>query len=280
MKARHLAHIALALTVSIGLLPIATAQLLDDFESYVPGDLCEQSLWEEFPDRRGMDACGTVAREYALSGVQSLRIVGDPGGKFGFGDHVARRMEIFGGLWTYSVWTFVPESATGQAYVMVWSDRDLTHTSVRLRLDADNDAIVSEPGGEALPLLRGRWVEVWAELNLGRRKVSISYDGDPLVSNEFWSGGHRIEAVSFYAGEPGSGTSGIYLDDVSIEPIDECEPCDVNCDLEINAFDIEPLIMLFFDPNYTPCSDCTGDVNRDGRHDVFDIEPFLECLFP
>lgn len=279
MIARNAVGVSLLVAGSCCLAPPATAQLLDDFESYLPGDLCEQSPWEEFPDRRGMDACGTVANEYAHSGVQSLRIVGDPGGKFGLGDHVVRRVEIFGGLWNYSVWTFVPESATGQAYVMVWSDRDLTHTSLRLRLDADNDVVVSEPGGEALPLLRGRWVQVWADFNLGPQTVSISYDGVALVSNGSWDGDHRIEALSFYAGEPGGGTSGIYLDNVLVYAVDECEPCDANCDGEINAFDIEPFLACLFEA-CEPCSVCAADMNGDGQRDAFDIEPLLECLFP
>lgn len=59
-----------------------------------------------------------------------------------------------------------------------------------------------------------------------------------------------------------------------------CEPCDVNCDGEINAFDIEPFLYLLFEPCDFCCSPCNGDANRDGVVDVFDIEPFLECLFP
>ena len=30
----------------------------------------------------------------------------------------------------------------------------------------------------------------------------------------------------------------------------------------------------------TPCNTCTGDANGDGNIDAFDIEPFLDCLFP
>ena len=59
-----------------------------------------------------------------------------------------------------------------------------------------------------------------------------------------------------------------------------CDPCDMNCDGDINAFDIEPFLDLLFDPNAKPCNTCTGDVNADGNINAFDIEPFLECLFP
>ena len=59
----------------------------------------------------------------------------------------------------------------------------------------------------------------------------------------------------------------------------QCEPCDMNCDGDINAFDIEPFLDLLFGGG-TPCALCTGDVNGDGNVDAFDIEPFVVCLFP
>jgi hypothetical protein len=58
-----------------------------------------------------------------------------------------------------------------------------------------------------------------------------------------------------------------------------CDPCDVNCDGVIDAFDIEPFIGLLVGGG-TPCSACAGDVNGDGAIDAFDIEPFIACLLP
>ena len=58
-----------------------------------------------------------------------------------------------------------------------------------------------------------------------------------------------------------------------------CDPCDMNCDGDINAFDIEPFLDLLFGPG-KPCAPCTGDANADGQINAFDIEPFLACLFP
>jgi hypothetical protein len=64
------------------------------------------------------------------------------------------------------------------------------------------------------------------------------------------------------------------------EVVGGCDPCDMNCDGDVNAFDIEPFLDLLFDPKAVPCDICTGDVNADGVIDAFDIEPFLACLFP
>ena len=58
-----------------------------------------------------------------------------------------------------------------------------------------------------------------------------------------------------------------------------CEPCDMDCDGQVNAFDIEPFLDLLFGPG-EPCDACTGDVDGNGEINAFDIEPFLQCLFP
>ena len=58
-----------------------------------------------------------------------------------------------------------------------------------------------------------------------------------------------------------------------------CNACDMNCDGDVNAFDIESFLELLFGGG-EPCQACTGDVNGDGQIDAFDIEPFLNCLFP
>ena len=69
-------------------------------------------------------------------------------------------------------------------------------------------------------------------------------------------------------------------------PISECDPCDMDCDGDIDAFDIEPFLALLFDENLPPCCGTrgsppfTGDTDGDGDIDAFDIEPFLACLFP
>jgi hypothetical protein len=59
---------------------------------------------------------------------------------------------------------------------------------------------------------------------------------------------------------------------------------DMNCDGEVNAFDIEPFIVALFDPGeyairWPDCDINLGDINGDGSVNAFDIEPFLELLF-
>ncbi len=58
--------------------------------------------------------------------------------------------------------------------------------------------------------------------------------------------------------------------------LDQCDPCDANCDGVVDAFDIEPFIATL--GGSAPCAACTGDTNGDGVVDAFDIEPFINCL--
>lgn len=60
-------------------------------------------------------------------------------------------------------------------------------------------------------------------------------------------------------------------------------PGDLNCDGQINAFDIEPFLVALFAPDeypaqYPDCDINLADVNADGDINTFDIEPFLMLL--
>jgi hypothetical protein len=60
-------------------------------------------------------------------------------------------------------------------------------------------------------------------------------------------------------------------------------PCDLNCDGQKNAFDIDPFVLALTDPAgymaaYPDCDWMKADQNGDGRVDVFDIDPFVDCL--
>ena len=78
--------------------------------------------------------------------------------------------------------------------------------------------------------------------------------------------------------DTGNGTAPV-VDMGAYEFQDGCDPCDMNCDGAIDAFDIDPFLDLLFSGGM-PCNSCTGDTNGDGHIDAFDIEPFLNCLFP
>lgn len=58
---------------------------------------------------------------------------------------------------------------------------------------------------------------------------------------------------------------------------------DMNCDGEVNNFDIDAFVLALTDPAayaiaYPDCDPMNGDVNGDGRLDNFDIDPFVDLL--
>jgi hypothetical protein len=58
---------------------------------------------------------------------------------------------------------------------------------------------------------------------------------------------------------------------------------DLNCDGELNAFDIDPFVLALTDPAgyaaaYPHCYTELADCNEDGAVDAFDIDPFVDLL--
>jgi choice-of-anchor B domain-containing protein len=79
-------------------------------------------------------------------------------------------------------------------------------------------------------------------------------------------------------------SGGLFVLDVS-DAVGSGLPGDLNCDGQIDAFDIEPFLTALFDPAgypglYPDCDINLADINGDGNVDAFDIEPFLNLLFP
>jgi hypothetical protein len=58
---------------------------------------------------------------------------------------------------------------------------------------------------------------------------------------------------------------------------------DLNCDGEINGYDIDPFVLALTDPTgygtaFPTCDYMLADVNCDGAVNGYDIDPFVECL--
>ncbi|MGE0482118.1 MAG: hypothetical protein AB7Q17_16780 [Phycisphaerae bacterium] len=58
---------------------------------------------------------------------------------------------------------------------------------------------------------------------------------------------------------------------------------DVNCDGQVNNFDIDPFVLALTDPTayavtYPTCDIDSADINLDGAVNNFDIDPFVLCL--
>jgi hypothetical protein len=57
----------------------------------------------------------------------------------------------------------------------------------------------------------------------------------------------------------------------------------VNCDGQVNVFDIDPFVLALTNPEqyalmFPACHISSADANCDGEVNVFDIDPFVQCL--
>ena len=56
-----------------------------------------------------------------------------------------------------------------------------------------------------------------------------------------------------------------------------CDPCDTNCDLLLDEFDIAPFVDALIN-DVSGCSACRGDFDGDSVVDGQDIQPFVDCM--
>ena len=95
-----------------------------------------------------------------------------------------------------------------------------------------------------------------------------------------WEGG-RIHFTGNWG--PMGGTVNIDYDLRATWVTEGLTPGDLNCDGEVNAFDIDPFVLALTDPvgyqaAFPNCNILNGDINGDGVVDAFDIDPFVDLL--
>lgn len=246
--------------------------VVDNFDSYALGDLCGQSDWEEWSG--SIDVCAVVTDEQANSGSQSMKLEGDVGGSNGQGDDTVHQVNFEGGQWTFSCQTFVPEDASGAASLILlntYPPSPNSDWSVVVALDADL-GVVQLFSGELTLLKTGKWVEFRVEIDLDADTVDYFYDGEEFVSNKSWTAGiqagglPRIQAIDLYGGEPGAGgTTGTYIDDVSLAPAGGGCAADCNGDGNLNILDFVCYQAEF--QNQTDKGDCDGN----GDYNILDF---------
>ena len=98
--------------------PAHAQQWLDDFDSYLPGPLAAQSLWDEWTGSTGVDADVTSA--YSFTPGRSLKLVANNDVVWDFVNSAGGRPTS--GKWAMSVKTFVPSGATGSGWYIVLNE--------------------------------------------------------------------------------------------------------------------------------------------------------------
>lgn len=218
--------------ITLGLLGIGATMLgaaahgqafADDFEGYTVGQgIVGQNGWEEWCGSFGVDV--TVSDTFARSGTKS--IYGQPD------DDIVQRIGATSGIWTISVWTYVPSSFTGSGYVIVmneYPDLNCVGTfdwSGQVNLNAGTGMCIAESQGlgGSTPLIRDQWVEVLYVVDLDNNVHDVYYGTTKIVDQLPWDDDQTfsIAALDLYAAPNGE----YYFDDVNIEPvITETELC-------------------------------------------------------
>ncbi len=201
----------IALSCALG--STANAQWLDNFDSYLPGPLAAQSLWDEWTGSTGVDA--NVDSSRSFSPTRSVEIVTSNDVVWDFINSPGGRPSS--GLWSLSVKTFFPTGATGAGwYILLNQYPNPLKYSVQTKFDA-NLATVSD-GYANCPLKFNRWVSLVISIDLDNNLYNSWYGDSPLVVNQAWSSasGSTVLAVNDLYGDS-AGCSGIWFDDDKLE---------------------------------------------------------------
>lgn len=256
----------------------------EDFEFYIPGtEPCGIGGWA--PWTGSTDVCGMISTDVAASGMRSLKLVGAVGGSTGLGDDMVQTFKLTSGRHVLRLSTYVPVGSTGRAWVVMLSEYPAPFNwALNLMLDADTGVIRDEQDAAlSRPLVFGRWVEVEVVVDLDGDTVDAFYDGVQFITEKSWtlgvppSGPLTFKALDLYADEPGgAGTSGMYVDDISLRTMCEpaAPPCMADCDRDgtLDIFDFLCFQNLFV------AGDPRADFDGDGTLTIFDFLAFQNAF--
>jgi hypothetical protein len=177
---------------------------------------------------------GTISNAHAHSGANSLQMAPAV--------DIVQTGNITSGQWKVTVWTFVTSGTNGFAsdrvYVMAlntyspptpptngnnWSALPALDRFTGMLVNADTT------GAPIMPLVRDAWVPLEILIDIDADTYSVRYNNAPAYGPNSYSGGylpggaHALACLDLYSDD----ATGIFLDDVSVQPIVSCYP---NCD--------------------------------------------------
>jgi hypothetical protein len=199
------------LAAVILLVPVASADWMDDFDAYVAGTgLIGQGGWEGWDNSPAADAL--VSTMYSHSAPNSAQILPTS-------DLIHQFSGYTSNIWVFTAWQYIPSSFVGQSYFLLlntYNHGGPYNWSCQVMFDAVG-VVQSDPEGATLPLIRDQWVELRVEIDLDT-DVQTFYYGGQMLYQKSWidgvSGGGvlNIACVDLY----GNNADFIYYDDVSL----------------------------------------------------------------
>jgi len=263
----------------------------DGFEGYASGSaIAGQGIWRTWSGPAGTAEDASVSGARAATGDRSLKINGTSDIVALF--HKDNGNAISGGQWVVKAKVFVPSDQTGNVWFILLSRfaADNWRWEVQIRMSAEKEGVVQHDGAGriqgGLPIIKDRWVEIVAAIDLDRGRVTTFYDGEPLVVGAPWSL-PRIEAIDLW----GENTSPCHYDDVSVcEGVERCGVPEIPAGYQFQRGDsnsngiydigdcIYSLNFLFAMGPRPLCLDA-ADSNDDGGINIADPIKVLNVLF-
>jgi hypothetical protein len=195
--------------------PAHAQQWLEDFDSYLPGPLAAQSLWDEWTGSSGVDANVDSTRSFTSS--ESVQILSDNDVVWDFVNSTGGRPTS--GKWALSVKTYVPTGATGSEWFIVMNEYPSPlQWSVQTELDATLGKIYDGTTNRGIRL--DRWVSVVVAIDLDNDRYDSWYGDLPLAVNHTWTGGTgtlQLAANDLYGDTGTQGSSGMWFDNVRLD---------------------------------------------------------------
>jgi len=232
----------MAVTLSSG----ANAQWLDDFDTYTPGPLAAQSVWEEWTGSSGVDA--NVDNSRSFTSANSVLIVGNNDVVYDFTNLSGGRPSS--GKWIVTAKSFVPTGTTGIGWHILMNDYPTNlQWSTQIQFNAGTAKV--QDGSRSANLRFGRWVSLVLAIDLDANRYDAWYGDQVLTVNGVWAGssGQQVIAALDLYGDAG-GLSGLYFDNTRIEggaggPLAlTSKPNPVASGLTLDLFSNSPLLAL------------------------------------
>lgn len=199
MKLKSLGGIIIGTALLISA-PLALAQsMFDNFDSYSPGSIAGQGVWEGWEGNASV--AGTVTTLQASSGTQSLQVVAG-------NDTVRPYSGVVGGLWTLTLQQYVPSTSSGGSWVILMNSYPANlNWSVQLYTDISGNFMRSaDVPSASVALVTDQWVDVRFEINLDANSVTSYYNNTLLATHAWQSGGlNELRALDLYPDEDAGG---------------------------------------------------------------------------
>ena len=271
-----------AATLLVALPAAALGQWSDNFDGYANGTILHNvGGWYGWDNVQAV--AGVVTDAQARSAPHSVSVNG------GDGDAVHPFTGYTSGQWVMVAYQYVPSNMDALTYFIVnniYNHGGPHEWVIETHMDPVRSQVwdnLRDPNGvmNPLELVYDAWIEVRLEVDLDNDTMTQYYNGQ-LLSSGIWTirgGPVELANLDLY----GPHLTPVYWDDISLAPASAFGLGDLDCDGDVDSFDIDPFVLAVTDPiaygqQFPDCDYLLGDLDCDGDVDAFDIDPFVVCL--